>query len=184
MLVKIKPEIIPLGISSIDPEAKPAPTISPQRLKAWLDEGRELVLLDTRNDYEVEYGTFEKAVKLDLQHFRNFPDVVRQLPSGFKDKPIVSFCTGGIRCEKAAPYLLEQGYKEVYQLAGGILQYFEECGDAHYKGDCYVFDKRVAVTPQLAPVNNIAQCSICSYPVDLSTSEIATKALCANCFEG
>lgn len=177
MLVKIKSEIIPLGIAGIDPQAKPAPAVLPQQLKQWLDEQRDIVLLDTRNDYEIAYGTFKDVVKLDLQHFRTFPQAIQQLPDELKDKTIVSFCTGGIRCEKAAPLLMQQGFKEVYQLAGGILQYFAECGGEYYQGDCYVFDNRVAVTPELSPVN-VAQCYICSFPAQ---QNVTPKPLCSRC---
>lgn len=181
MLVKIKAEIIPLGIAGIDPAERPAPSVSPQQLKQWLDEGRDIVLLDTRNDYEIEYGSFKNVVKLDLQHFRTFPQMIQQLPAEYKDKPVVSFCTGGVRCEKAAPFLQQQGFKEVYQLAGGILKYFEECGGEHYQGDCYVFDKRVALTPELQPAK-VTQCYICSFPV-AQYAEPETKPRCHRCSE-
>lgn len=153
MKVKLKREIIPLGIDGIAPAETPAPALSAKSLRRWLDEGREVILLDVRNEYEIEHGTFENAVTLGLDHFRNLPAAVAQLPPDVRTQPIVMFCTGGIRCEKAGPFLLQQGFNEVYQLDGGILKYFEECGDAHYRGNCFVFDERVAVDPGLQPTD-------------------------------
>lgn len=156
MLVKLKKEIISLGRPDISPATHPAPRLSPAELKRWLDQGhddrgREVVLLDTRNAFEVDHGTFQGAVDIRLQNFRSFGTRVRELDPAFKDKTVVSFCTGGIRCEKAAPLLVKEGFSEVYQLDGGILKYFEVCGSAHYQGDCYVFDERVALDPALDP---------------------------------
>lgn len=167
MLVKLKQEIIPLGMPEIQPAQHTAPTLSPQTLKEWLDAGRDdFILLDTRNDYEVRLGTFEKATILkDLQHFRDFPEAcAKQLPVEAKHKPVVMFCTGGIRCEKASVALEQQGYQEVYQLEGGILNYFEQCGGAHYQGDCFVFDKRVALNPNLEETD-AALCYGCLNPL-------------------
>lgn len=103
MLVKIKKEIIPFGVAGIDPARRPAPKLAPRLLKQWLDEGRPVTLLDTRNGYEVRLGTFAGAIDPQIDHFRKFPDAVRRLPAALKAQPIVMFCTGGIRCEKAAP---------------------------------------------------------------------------------
>ena len=128
MLVRLKKEIISMGIESIQPERKTSPKVSAQQLKQWLDEGRDLTLLDVRNDYEVDLGTFEKAVRIGVDSFRNFPEAVDELPDQMKDKPVVMFCTGGIRCEKAGPLMEEKGFREIYQLDGGILKYFEDCG--------------------------------------------------------
>ena len=149
MLVRIKREIIAFGIEGIDPARAPAPRVSPRELKRWLDEGRPLTLLDTRNDYEVELGTFRNAVPIGIAHFRDFPAAVATLPSLDPQHPIVTFCTGGIRCEKAAPYLLREGFGQVFQLDGGILKYFEECGSEHFEGECFVFDKRVGLAADL-----------------------------------
>ena len=91
-----------------------------------------MTLLDTRNDYEVKLGTFENALPAGVDHFQDFPAAVARLPAELKDQPIVMFCTGGIRCEKAGPYMESQGFRNVLQLDGGILKYFEECGGAHY----------------------------------------------------
>ena len=151
LLVKIKQEIIPLGIPEVNPATNPAPRLSPQQLKEWLDAGRDVLLLDTRNEFEVDHGTFTNAKHLSINNFRHLPQALHQLGEEAKQKPIVTFCTGGIRCEKAAPYLLQQGFQEVYQLDGGILKYFEECGNAHYQGECFVFDERVTLDAELNP---------------------------------
>lgn len=149
MLVKVKKEIIAFGVPGIDPAHVPAAKITPTELKAWLDAGKPCLLLDVRNDYEVDLGTFENAQAIGISHFRDFPAAVERLPEQAKDQPVVMFCTGGIRCEKAGPFMQQAGFREVYQLDGGILKYFELCGQAHYRGDCFVFDKRVALDANL-----------------------------------
>jgi len=151
MLVKIKKEIITLRMPGVDPAKERAPAIAPGELKRWLDEGREVVLLDTRNAFEVDTGTFDNAMDLRLSSFGQFVQAADRLDPTLKDKTIVTFCTGGIRCEKAAPVLIGKGFRNVFQLDGGILQYFEECGDAHFKGRCFVFDQRVALDGDLEP---------------------------------
>lgn len=155
MLVKIKPEIIAFGVDGIDPLEHTSPRITARELKAWLDEGRTFTLLDTRNNFEVEAGTFEGAVPIGVDNFRDLPRAVAELPEEVRQRmqgqPVVTFCTGGIRCEKAAPFLEQADFGEVYQLDGGILKYFEEVGGAHYHGDCFVFDQRVALDPSLEP---------------------------------
>ena len=149
MRVKIKREIIAFGVSGIDPARSPAPKVAARTLKRWLDQGKPILLLDTRNNYEVERGTFRGAVSPGILRFRDFPSGVRQLPSDMKTQPVVMFCTGGIRCEKAGPFMQREGYREVYQLDGGILKYFEECGGAHFDGECFVFDERVGLDAAL-----------------------------------
>lgn len=160
MLVRLKKEIISMGVEAIRPTHKTSPKISAGQLKQWLDEGKEIALLDVRNDYEIELGTFENAVPAGIDHFRKFPEATKQLPGELKEKPLVMFCTGGIRCEKAGPFMEEAGFQEVYQLDGGILKYFEDCGGDHYDGDCFVFDKRVAVDPDLKETD-ADQCYAC-----------------------
>jgi len=151
MLVKIKKEIITLRVTGVDPAKERAPAVAPAELKRWLDEGRDIVLLDTRNAFEVDAGTFDNAMDLRLSSFGQFAQAADRLDPSLKDKTIVTFCTGGIRCEKAAPVLIGKGFRNVFQLDGGILQYFEECGDAHFKGRCFVFDQRVALDGNLQP---------------------------------
>ena len=164
MLVKIKQEIIAFGIAGINPARHTSPRLPAKELKRWLDEGRTVTLLDTRNTYEVKLGTFAGAVTLPIRHFRKFPEAMDSLPEDLKQVPVVSFCTGGIRCEKAAPYLERAGFREVYQLEGGILKYFEECGGAHWEGECFVFDKRVGVDPSLRETGS-QLCFACTEPL-------------------
>ncbi len=159
MIVRIAKEIITMRHPMIKPEAARAPHVEPAQLKAWLDqgfddEGRPVVMLDTRNGFEVEMGTFTNAMAFDIERFSQFPDAIKKTVSEqaeLKDKTIVSFCTGGIRCEKAALYMAEIDIPHVYQLQGGILGYFEKVGGDHWQGECFVFDERVALDPNLAP---------------------------------
>ncbi|KAL4177043.1 hypothetical protein KRP22_001979 [Phytophthora ramorum] len=166
MLVKIKKEVISMGMEEVNPAADGlAAHISAQEFKAWMDDGKDMVILDTRNDYEVRLGTFENAVDLNIKSFRAFPSEARQqLQQVPKEKAIVMFCTGGVRCEKASYALLNDGRKEVYQLDGGILKYFEKVGGAHYKGDCYIFDDRVALKPDLTEAA-VTSCFSCRSPL-------------------
>ncbi len=164
MLVKIKREIIAFGVSGISPGQQTSPKLPPSELREWLREGRDLTLLDVRNDYEIEVGTFQGAVPIGVHHFRDFPKAVESLPPEIKKKPIVMFCTGGIRCEKAGPMMERAGFPHVYQLEGGILKYFEECGGEFYQGECFVFDKRVALDPNLNETETV-QCYACQAPL-------------------
>lgn len=164
MLVRLKKEIIAFGVPGIEPARYTSRRLTAQELRRWLDEGRTVTLLDTRNDYEVKLGTFRNALTIGVDHFREFPDAVARLPEELKQQPIVTFCTGGIRCEKAAPYMESQGFRDVWQLEGGILKYFEECGGAHYEGDCFVFDQRVGLDPALHETS-AAQCFKCLAPL-------------------
>lgn len=168
MLVKIKREIIAFGVKGIDPRQHTSPRMTPHILRAWLDEGRPVTLLDVRNNFEVNAGTFRGATAIGIDHFRDFPEAVVRLPDAMKQQPVVTFCTGGIRCEKAAPFLERMGFEQVYQLDGGILKYLEACGGAHYEGECFVFDRRVAVNAALAEAAT-AQCFNCQ--ATLSTQE-------------
>jgi UPF0176 protein len=155
MRVKIKREIIRMNHPAIRPEAGRAPAVDARQLQRWIargtdDEGRPLLLLDTRNDFEVDAGTFRGAVDWRLKKFTEFPQAVQANREALRDKTIVSFCTGGIRCEKAAIYMAEAGLDHVYQLDGGILKYFEETGGAGFEGNCFVFDERRALNSELA----------------------------------
>jgi len=126
--------------------------------------GRPVTLFDTRNDYEVKLGTFKGALPAGIDTFREFPEAVRRLPEHLKHQPIVTFCTGGIRCEKAAPFMEREGFNNIYQLEGGILKYFEEVGSDHYDGECFVFDQRVGVDPGLHETAS-TQCFVCQTPL-------------------
>ncbi|MDX2164828.1 MAG: rhodanese-like domain-containing protein [Gammaproteobacteria bacterium] len=145
LLIKIKKEIIAFGIPSVNPVHTKAPYIKAQELKQKLDNHENIYILDTRNDYEISEGKFENSHHLNIHHFRDFPTAAKSLPEDLKDKTVVTVCTGGIRCEKAAVLLQQYGFKDVYQLENGILEYFHQCGNAHYEGKCYVFDERVVV---------------------------------------
>lgn len=145
LLVRIKKEIISMGHEEIRPEINPVPYLTPKMLRQWYQENKKMVVLDTRNHYEVEYGTFQNALHLGLKNFRGFPKISEQFSTESKQIPIVTFCTGGIRCEKAAIWLRKQGYSQVFQLEGGILNYFEQCGKAYFNGNCYVFDERTFI---------------------------------------
>ncbi|WP_243074050.1 sulfurtransferase [Microbacterium sp. SS28] len=155
MLVKVKREIIRMDHPTIRPEAGRAPSVAPVTLRRWLDQGhddagREVVMLDTRNAFEVDYGTFHGALDWRLDRFTEFPDAATAGRADLEGKTVVSFCTGGIRCEKAALYLDELGVPAL-QLEGGILGYFEHVGADHWTGECFVFDEREALTPELLP---------------------------------
>lgn len=144
--------------SAANPLEGRAPAVSPKQLKAWLDQGhdddhRPVVLLDTRNAFEVDLGSFAGAVDYRLTKFSEFPDAVKQAAAALIGQRVVTFCTGGIRCEKAAIYMQQQGIENVTQLDGGILKYFEDVGQDHYRGHCFVFDERRNVDAQLLPVN-------------------------------
>ncbi|MBV8666373.1 MAG: sulfurtransferase [Burkholderiaceae bacterium] len=165
MLVKLKPEIITMKHPLIRPEDGRAPFVEAKTLKRWLDQGHDdagkpVVMLDTRNAFEVDVGTFDNTVDYRITKFTEFPAVVEAHKSDFDGKTVVTFCTGGIRCEKAAIHMQNIGYDNVYQLEGGILKYFEEVGGAHYRGDCFVFDYRTALSPELKETE-VTQCFAC-----------------------
>ena len=164
MLVKAKEQIIPVREEGVEPGKYTGPHISPKEFKKWYDEGKDMIVLDTRNDYEIRVGTFKDAVDLDLKHFRDFGSKLDQLSEEDKEKPVVMFCTGGIRCEKASPVMEAKGFKNVYQLDGGILNYFKEVGGEHYEGDCFVFDRRVALNSKLEETDAV-ECFNCRNPV-------------------
>lgn len=152
--VKLKREIITFRTHSPSPAIQRAPAVAPQLLREWLkrgrdDAGRELVLLDTRNRQEVEYGSFKNALSLAIDKFTDLPLALENHRESLRDKTIVSFCTGGIRCEKAALWMQQAGYENVLQLDGGILGYFEQGGGDGYLGRCFVFDERIALDTQL-----------------------------------
>lgn len=166
MVVKVRKEIVTMGGDEIAPGEFTGPSIDPKEFKQWIDEGKDFTILDTRNDFEFELGTFKDAIHLDIEYFRQFPDEVAKLDPEIKEKPVVIFCTGGIRCEKASPAMLNQGFKEVYQLEGGILKYFEECGGEHYEGECFVFDDRVALDGNLQETDTEV-CYRCQQPLSV-----------------
>ena len=156
--VKIKREIIRFIDPALAPATRRAPAVAPETLRDWLrrgrdETGRELVLLDTRNREEVGHGSFAGALTLPIDNFTDLPAALESRRAELAGKTIVSFCTGGIRCEKAALWMAQAGYEHVLQLEGGILGYFEQVGGEGYAGGCFVFDERVALDPQLRPLD-------------------------------
>jgi UPF0176 protein len=156
MRVRLKKEIITLRHPTIRPEGGRAPAVDALTLKRWLDQGhdddgREVLLLDTRNAYETDVGMFPQAVDYRIASFTELPAALAADQARYADKTVVSYCTGGIRCEKAALHMQDVGMQRVYQLEGGILKYFEQAGGAHWQGTCFVFDERGAVDDTLAP---------------------------------
>lgn len=159
--IKLKREIVTFRVEGVRPTE--APRLAPAELARWFGEGRDFVMLDTRNAYEYRLGSFAGAHDPGLAHFVDFAEAAKGLPEVWKEKPVVTFCTGGIRCEKAAPYLASLGFRQVYQLDGGILAYLESQGGAHWRGECFVFDDRVALGPDLAPTG-ATLCPACQGP--------------------
>ena len=154
--VKLKAEIIRMNHPAIQPQAQRAPAVDALTLSRWLaaghdDAGRPVVTLDTRNAFEVDHGRFKGAIDWRISKFSEFPQALLAHREALADKTIVSYCTGGIRCEKAALFMREVGLEHVFQLEGGILKYFEETGGTHFDGSCFVFDEREALGPDLAP---------------------------------
>ena len=157
LLVKVKPEIIRMNHPTIRPQAQRAPAVDAKTLARWLragvdDAGREVVTLDTRNAFEVDHGRFRGALDWRLDKFSAFPAALDAHRAELDGKTVVSYCTGGIRCEKAALLMAEAGVARVLQLEGGILKYFEETGGGHFEGNCFVFDDRRTLNDTLAPV--------------------------------
>ena len=180
MNVRLKKEIISLGLNHIKPAQFTGEEIAPSDFKQMLDDGEEVLILDTRNEYECRIGTFEDAMELDIRSFRDFPRAISEIPDELKDKPVVMFCTGGIRCEKASVVMMEAGFSNVKQLKGGILGYFEEVGGAYWNGDCFVFDRRVAVNPNLEETE-VVQCYACREPLLVEEQENSEYVIAKSC---
>lgn len=184
MLVRLKKEIISLGMDEIRPGEHTGQFIEPKKFKEWLDEGKEVLVLDTRNDYELRLGTFENAIDLDIKSFRQFPEAVKKLEQD-KSTPLVMFCTGGIRCEKASLVMENQGWENVYQIKGGILGYFKETGGAHWNGDCFVFDQRVSIDKNLNETEH-EMCFACREPLtfqEMRSDKYILDECCPYCYE-
>jgi len=157
--VKLKKEIIRMDHPTIRPVEGRAPAVDAKTLARWLDQGHDdkgqpVVMLDTRNDFEVDFGKFENTIDWRIQKFTQFPQAVQDHLNELQGKTIVSYCTGGIRCEKAAIYMQNLGLNNVLQLEGGILKYFEETDGRHWEGSCFVFDEREALEPSLNATNS------------------------------
>jgi len=171
MKVRLKKEIISLGRDDINPRELTGDYISPRELFEIYEKKEDVIVLDTRNEYETRVGLFENAIDLQLDTFRDFPSAIETLPEEYKDKQIVMYCTGGIRCEKASAVMMKAGFSDVKQLEGGVLDYFKETGGAYWNGDCFVFDERVALDKELKETEYI-YCYICREP--LSAEEKAS----------
>ena len=188
MLVKLKSEIITMKMPLIQPEKGRAPAVDAKTLKRWLDagvddQGKPVVMMDTRNAFEVDVGTFDNTLDYRIRKFSEFPEVVAEHKDDLADKTVVTFCTGGIRCEKAAIHMQNIGYESVYQLEGGILKYFEEVGGAHYTGSCFVFDYRTALTPELEPSGEIRcrNCDAVIKPIEQASPLFIYGKFCPRC---
>ena len=160
--VRVKPEIVHSSLRHVRPHEKTGQHLSPAEFKALKDRA-DVVVVDVRSDYEYNLGRFKNAVTLDIENFRDFPDRVERLKE-FKDKKILTYCTGGVKCEKASAFLLEQGFENVYQLHGGIIKYGIEAGGEDFDGQCYVFDNRVAVDVNRVNPTVISRCHYCQQP--------------------
>ncbi len=165
MKVKLKKEIVTMGVPDIDPNKVVGSYVKPQDWNALISDP-EVLLIDTRNDYEVEIGTFKGAVDPKTSSFRQFPEYVRKHYDPEKHKKVAMFCTGGIRCEKASAFMKQEGFDEVYHLEGGILKYLEEVDESEslWQGECFVFDNRVSVKQGLAP-GHYELCHGCRRPI-------------------
>ncbi|WP_185265629.1 oxygen-dependent tRNA uridine(34) hydroxylase TrhO [Halopseudomonas xiamenensis] len=182
--VKLKKEIVTIGVPGISPNERVGTYVEPRDWNALISDP-EVLLIDTRNDYEVSIGTFEGAIDPQTKSFREFPDYVRQQYDPQKHKKVAMFCTGGIRCEKASSFMLKEGFEEVYHLKGGILKYFEEvpAEQSLWQGECFVFDNRVTVRHDLAP-GSFDQCHACRHPVsaeDMASPLYEQGISCPHC---
>ncbi len=162
--VRVKPEIVHAGLHHVKPNEKTGKYVEPEEFKQILKQD-DVVILDVRSNYEHRLGKFKNAITLDMENFRDFPAKVKEL-EGLKNKKVVTYCTGGIKCEKASAYLLEQGFENVYQLHGGIIKYGLEAGGEDFEGKCYVFDNRLAVDVNKINPKIIATCYVCGIPSD------------------
>lgn len=170
--VKVKKEIVTLGRPDLRPHERTGTYVNPQEWNELIDNP-DVLLIDTRNHYEYEVGTFPRAVDPGTDSFRNFPAFAQELAGSAKDRPVAMFCTGGIRCEKATALMLELGFEEVYHLKGGVLNYLKEVPEEEnrWRGDCFIFDTRVALDRDLSE-GGYVQCHACRRP--LSSEELAS----------
>jgi len=163
LVVKVRNEIVTLG-KDVD-MTKKGRHVTPSRLKKWLDRNEEVIMLDARNDYEAKIGKFNNAVVLPIDKFRDFPEAAEKALKGKEDKRIVMYCTGGIRCEKSSAYLRQKGFKNVFQLQGGIINYANQFPNDYYKGKCFVFDDRIS--GDVKSENVMSKCELCGVDCDL-----------------
>lgn len=186
MKVKLKKEIVTMGVNGIDPQKIVGTYVKPKDWNALISDP-DVVVIDTRNSYEYEIGTFERAIDPKTETFREFPAYVAQNLDPSKHKKVAMFCTGGIRCEKSTAFMKEQGFEEVYHLEGGILKYLEEVPEEEslWRGECFVFDNRVAVNHKLEK-GIYDQCHGCRYPIteeDKQSDRYMLGVCCPRCYD-
>lgn len=186
MKVKLKKEIVTLGQPGVSPTKKVGTYVEPQDWNQVISDP-DVMVVDTRNHYEVDIGTFRGATNPETNSFREFPDYTTEQLDPTKHKKVAMFCTGGIRCEKASSYLLEQGFEQVYHLKGGILKYLEEvpADESLWEGECFVFDERVTVQHGLAP-GSYAMCHGCGHPIspqDTQSPHYEPGITCPHCYD-
>ena len=186
MKVRLKQEIVTIGLPQVDPNQQVGTYVNPKDWNALISDP-EVTVIDTRNDYEVSIGSFKGAQNPQTESFRQFPDYIRQNLDPAKHKKVAMFCTGGIRCEKASAFMLSEGFQEVYHLKGGILKYLEEVPEQEslWQGECFVFDERVAVAQGLA-LGSHEMCLSCGHPIsneDKVSSQYESGISCPYCFE-
>lgn len=185
MKVRLKKEIVTLGLPEVDPNEQVGTYVSPQEWNALISDP-EVTVIDTRNDYEVNIGSFQRAQNPQTRSFRQFPEYVNHNLDPSKHKKVAMFCTGGIRCEKASSFLLAQGFAEVYHLQGGILKYLEEvpAEESLWEGECFVFDERVTVVHDLE-LGTYDMCRSCGHPIseaDKASTQYEEGVSCPHCF--
>ena len=185
MKVRIKKEIVTLGVEGIDPNRQVGTYVKPQDWNAIISDP-DVIVIDTRNDYEYDIGTFKGAIDPKTTTFREFPQYVSQNLDAKQHKKVAMFCTGGIRCEKASAYMMAQGFEEVYHLQGGILKYLEEVPkeDSLWQGECFVFDQRVSVKHGLE-IGDYDQCHACRHPLspeEMQSTQYVAGISCPHCF--
>ena len=183
--VKLKKEIVTMGVEGIDPRRTVGTYVKPKDWNALISDP-EVTVIDTRNEYEIEIGTFKHAIDPKTETFREFPEYVARELDPAKHKKVAMFCTGGIRCEKSTAYLKEQGFEEVYHLEGGILQYLQDVPkeESLWEGDCFVFDNRVAVNHDLEK-SKYDQCYACRLPItdeDKQSDKYEPGVSCPHCY--
>ena len=186
MKVKLKKEIVTLGVQGVSPTKKVGKYVKPEDWNALISDPN-VILIDTRNDYEVDIGTFKGAIDPRTTTFREFPAYVAKTLDKTKHKKVAMFCTGGIRCEKASSYMMDQGFDEVYHLQGGILKYLENIAekDSLWQGECFVFDQRVAVKHGLQ-VGDYDQCYACRHPLspeEMQSEQYTPGISCPHCYD-
>lgn len=163
LIVRFRREIVSSSLEDIMP-GEGVKRLKPEQLKSFYDEGKDFIIVDARNDYESMIGYFRQAMIPQIKNFRQWSDVAEQLKS-HKERTIVTYCTGGIRCEKAAAYLSSQGFKDVYQLDGGIINYIKQFPDTHFLGSLFVFDERRSIEVNTMPeIKHVARCYFCNEP--------------------